>query len=120
MEYGLSYNDRRRLENVTRKVERALPGRPHRFKRDRGRGRSISRIQLAFCAEDAPTGDFIAATLNTPDGPEINVYCHLKETVDLSNAFPLLEDGDPLTIYWNAASGLWYATQIFYGTVDCD
>ena len=88
-------------------------------KKSGGGGGSTSGERLAYCAEDAPSGDEIQCYLDSNDiesagaGTEVTVVCNISNGDDLDEAMPLLSNDDPIIV--TSIGGVWYSTTQFNG-----
>jgi hypothetical protein len=91
-------------------------------------GFSVSggNVRLAQTTEDAPGDDNIACNLLDMSGTEItsglgsgiDVYCKIAGGSALNAAIPRLSDNDQIPVFH--ANGVWYCSQVFQTTEDCD
>ncbi len=75
--------------------------------------------RLAYCSEDAPTGNTIDCTLDSTSGEPISVTCSIAGGNNLSDAFPLLADGTLLPIMYNPTTGAAVAMTVFQTFTNC-
>jgi len=77
-----------------------------------------STLHLAYCSEDAPSDNTIAAELDEIDGDAITVYCAIAQGgTALDEASPRLIDTDPMIV--TQIGGDWWCTTMFMPTDDC-
>ncbi len=75
--------------------------------------------RLAYCSEDAPTGNTIDCRLDSTRGEALSVTCSIVGGNNLSDAFPLLTDGTLLPIMYNPTTGAAVAMTVFQTFTNC-
>jgi len=79
-------------------------------------------VRMAFCKEDAGSGNTIQAYLDKDGtGTEITVHCHICNGSNLNEASPRLQDGDRIFVkkFYDGTNDWWWCLTTFQATEDC-
>jgi hypothetical protein len=109
----------RRQTELQQKIDREQVAAPERVCSTPAVRRGGDGPRRAFCKTAAGAGTTIAAYLDMDaTGTEVTVNCDIDNGSNLNDAFPLLKDGTPLTVY--NIGGTWYCTTLFTANEDCE